>query len=397
MRLLFLLSMSKSGMKVEIISIGDELLVSDVLDTCSAHLSRSLWEMGVSITCKVTIGEELASALTVLRTALARADLVLAIASPYEDEKETLQTAVARLRHSRRSGRFLSTLLLGRPDNEALPDSWQVGQGRLLLALPRDRATLAYLWETAVFPFLQARLSPPGAGQETVSLLLRTVGIAESSVRSQLDDLVAVPHTRITYDSFAGQTSIRLWASACHQAEAQERLQQLRQLVLQQIGDYVYGREGDRLEQVVLDSLRQHNLRLSLAECHTNQIFARTLALLPGSDAHIAILPGESCAQVANYLSIESPDEDLSGWCRTATLRMLHQVGSDVSLMVLKHVSPGGIQILVVLASARGASMMQRSFGGHPESIDQWALSLGLTHLWFWLQTRARLVASGAI
>ncbi len=392
MRLLFLLSMSKSSMKVEIISIGNQLLINDVLDTSSAHLSRSLWEMGVSITCKVTVGEDLASVLAVLRTALARADLVLAIASPYEDERETLQTAVARLHHSRRSTRFLSTLLLGGPDNEALPESWQVGQGRLLLALPRDRVTLAYLWETAVLPFLQVRLSQLGAAQETVSLLLRTVGIAESSVRSQLDELVTMPRMRITYDSFAGQTNIRLWAFARDQAKARERLQQLHQLVLQQIGDYVYGREGDSLEQVVLDNLCRHNLRLSLAECHTNQIFARTLALLPGSDTHITILPSENCAQLADYLGIAPPEEDLSGWCRTATLGILQQAGSDVSLMVLKHVSPGGIQILVVLASALGVSMTQRAFGGHPESIDRWAFSLGLTHLWFWLQTRAQLL-----
>ncbi len=381
-----------SNMRVEIISIGDELLVSDVLDTCSAHLSRTLWEMGVSLTCKVTVREELASVWSVLRMALARADLVLAIASPYEDEKETLHTAVTRLRHSRRSARYFSALLLGGPENEPLPDAWQVGQGRLLLALPRDRATLAYLWETAVFPFLQARLSQSGMAQEIASLLLRTAGIAESSIRSQLEGLADVPHTRITYDSFAGQTNVRLWASAPDQAKAQQRLEQLHQRVLQQIGDYVYGREEDKLEQVVLDSLCQHNLQLSLAECHTNQVFARTLALLPGSAAHITILPGENCAQLARYLGIDPPGEELSGWCRAATVRMLQQADSDVSLLLMKNMSPGGVQIMVVLASASGTSITQRSFGGHPESIDYWALSLGMAHLRFWLQARAQLL-----
>ena len=46
---------------------------------------------------------------------------------------------------------------------------------------------------------------------------------------------------------------------------------------------------------------------------------------------------------------------------------------------------PGGVQILVTLASPNGVSVTQRSFGGHPENIDQGALTLGLAHLRRWL------------
>jgi len=47
--------------------------------------------------------------------------------------------------------------------------------------------------------------------------------------------------------------------------------------------------------------------------------------------------------------------------------------------------TPGGVQLSVYLASAQGVSVTQRSFGGHPENINQWACTLGLAHLHRWL------------
>ncbi|NJN54274.1 MAG: hypothetical protein HC804_05645 [Anaerolineae bacterium] len=63
-------------MKVEIVSIGTELLVSDILDTNSAFVSRSLREVKVDLTCKVTIGDDPDMIADAFRTALRRADVV---------------------------------------------------------------------------------------------------------------------------------------------------------------------------------------------------------------------------------------------------------------------------------------------------------------------------------
>jgi hypothetical protein len=65
--------------------------------------------------------------------------------------------------------------------------------------------------------------------------------------------------------------------------------------------------------------------------------------------------------------------------------RLLQRAESDLGLVVYNHMTPGGIQMLVTLASPMGVSVTQRSFSGRPENIDQWVCSLALAHLRRWL------------
>ncbi|HEX6383482.1 MAG TPA: hypothetical protein VF177_02325 [Anaerolineae bacterium] len=75
----------------------------------------------------------------------------------------------------------------------------------------------------------------------------------------------------------------------------------------------------------------------------------------------------------------------MTQWCRTAAEQLRLKSETDLGLVVYKNVTRSGVQVLVTLASPTGVSVTQRSFGGHPENIDQWAFTLGLTHLRRWL------------
>ena len=66
-------------MKVEIVSISHQLLMSDILDTNAAHVSRSLSQVKIELTCKVTVGDDLELITDVIQTALRRADVVITI------------------------------------------------------------------------------------------------------------------------------------------------------------------------------------------------------------------------------------------------------------------------------------------------------------------------------
>ena len=142
----------------------------------------------------------------------------------------------------------------------------------------------------------------------------------------------------------------------------------------------------DRLETIVLQKLQQNNLHLSLAECYTHGIWQQTITPLPEAENHIQLLPTNTWQELAHTLKLETLSGDnLSQWCRNAANTLRNQTNSDLSLMIYNNVTQGGVQILVTLASPHGVSVTQRSFGGHPENIDQWALTLGLTHLRRWL------------
>jgi hypothetical protein len=71
------------------------------------------------------------------------------------------------------------------------------------------------------------------------------------------------------------------------------------------------------------------------------------------------------------------------------------RVGTDLSLLVLNQVSPGGMQLMVTLASPKGVSLIQRTFGGHPDNIADWTVTLSLVLLRRWLLANPELPSAG--
>ncbi len=375
-------------MKVEVVIIGTELLANDVLDTNSPYISRCLREVHATLICRVIVGDDVEMITHVLQTAVHRADVVLTTGGMGYGANDVTRQAVARV-----TGRELvpgppgiagATILAGEGSH---PSGLLLEQDNVsLMCLPGSRQDMAYVLETAVLPLLKEKLA---AATTLCSgwLLLRTVGVMESSLKQQLVDLPLGPKQRITYDSFAGQTNIRLWVEAETDAQVQHELGILRRELLTRLGENIFGEGDDRLEDVILRSLLQKDIRLSIAECYTEQIFARTLARLPQSTKSITFVPTETWQELAKHLDLHSitPDQDLTNWCRTVSERLLHDTKTDICLVIYSNVTQGGVQLLVTLASSLGVSVTQRSFGGHPENIQQWACTLGLTHLRRWL------------
>lgn len=372
-------------MKVEIISIGTELLVSDILDTNAAYISRSLREVNVTLTSKVTTGDDPDMIADAFRVALRRADLVIAtggLGSGKDDYTREAVTAVTDRPAIPEPPGIRGGILLGNSDIGSTGLMLEEESG-VLVCLPGNRREMSYLLETEVLPYLRQQLTDE---VQTGWVLLRCVGVMESNLKQELADLNASSEQRITFDSFAGQTNIRLWAKANSKSVLEEKLQRLKTAVSQRLGDHVFGEEADRLEQVVLQDLMKNGLRVSLAECYTHGILKHTIAPLPAASNHLQLHPSQTWKELAAALQLENlTGDNLSQWCRSAAIALRNQKNSDLSLVVYSNVSQGGVQILVTLASPNGVSVTQRSFGGHPENIDQWALTLGLTHLRRWL------------
>lgn len=372
-------------MKVEIISIGTELLVSDILDTNAAYISRSLREVNVSLTCKITIGDDPEMIADAFKVALRRADLVIAtggLGSGKDDFTREAVTAVTHRQPIPEPPTIEGGILLGNSEVGSTGLMLEEEAG-VLVCLPGNRREMSYLLETEVLPYLRERLS---GEMQTGWTLLRCVGVMESSLKQDLADLNASSEQRITFDSFAGQTNIRLWARGKSAAALEEKLRRLKTAVSQRLGDHVFGEEADRLETVVLQKLMQNNLHLSLAECYTHSILHNTIAPLADAADHIQLNSARSWKELAASLQLDNlTGDNLSQWCRSAANALRSQTNSDLSLVIYNNVTQGGVQILVTLASPHGVSVTQRSFGGHPENIDQWALTLGLTHLRRWL------------
>jgi nicotinamide-nucleotide amidase len=373
-------------MKVEIVSVGTKLLMSDTLDTNTPYISRSLREVNVPLTCKVTVGDDVDMITDVLKVALKRADVVIMVGNSDDGVNATSRRVVAKV-----TGRKLlsedpgiaGAVLLG--GSKTRHSGLLIEEDRkVLICLPGNRREMSYLLDTEVLPFLQERL-PTQANVSRV--LLRTVDITESSLKQRLADLTLTSQHRIRYDSFAGQTTVQLWAEADPPEQIGVEFERLKQEIITRLGDHIYGEGDARLEDVVLQALGRSGRRLAIAESQTNDTLIQTVRAVSGIRELIVTVPERLREELLEPLEGRQPslDLDLSDWSQAAAKRLLTETGADLGLVVFKQVTQGGVQIFVTLASSHGVSVTQRSFGGHPENINHWALTLGLAHLRRWL------------
>ncbi len=372
-------------MKVEIVSIGTELLVSDILDTNAAYVSRSLRELNVELSSKVTVGDDPQMIADVFRVALGRADVVIAsggIGNGRDDfTKQAISQATGYVLDSE-SGEIEEAVKIG--DSQVSYSGLMIEQPEgVIFCLPGRRRQMSYLLETAVLPYLRQQLS---TDQVTGWALLRSVGLMESTLKQELVEMFPQAEQQITYDSFAGQTNIRIWAKADSGEALQDELNSLRSQIVVRLGDHVFGSETDRLENVVLDLLLANNKTVAIAECYTHKVIYNGMIVLPRCADAVTLMEFQTWQSLADALHLNDPDEDnLTQWCRRAAEAAMTKSETDLGLLIYSNMTPGGVQILVTLASSNGVSVTQRSFGGHPDNIDQWALTLGLAHLRRWL------------
>ena len=135
-------------MEIELISIGDRLLLSDILDTNAAHLSRQLHDAALPVVCKTTVGDNLAILLDVLQSATQRSEIVITIGGQADQPDGLIQRAIAHLQDQIEFDEKPRYLTMGNCPLLIWP--------RLIVAaLPDNRREMAYLLTTELLPYLQ--------------------------------------------------------------------------------------------------------------------------------------------------------------------------------------------------------------------------------------------------
>ena len=363
-------------MEIELISIGDRLLLSDILDTNAAHLSRQLHDAGLPVVCKTTVGDSIAILLDVLQSAAGRSQVIITIGGQADQTDGLVQRAIAHLEGPIDVDEEPLTLAMG----TCLLLVWP----RLVIAtLPDDRREMAYLLTTELLPYLQKHFASQWHRE---SLTLRVVGIAESSIADRLSDLMPYELACISYNSYAGQTAVSLWADSYLKEQATVNLAHLRQMVKSRLNSYVFG-EGDvRLEDRTVVMLNQCSCHLAIAEYGTDGTLVKLLKTAV-SAPRIDNIVTDDWQELNTKLGYTANEEDVD-WTRSGRSiaeKLRVQFQTELGLFIHKRITGGGVQIMVTLATPKGVSIAQRFFGGEPQSINDWASTLGLDHLYRWL------------
>lgn len=296
-------------MKAELIAVGTEILLGDIVNTDAQVISQGLSELGIDVYYQTVVGDNPQRLERVIREAKERADIIITTGGlgPTLDDltKETLarvfgkkmaldQEALARI-HT-----FFDNI--GRemtPNNEKqawlpegcvpLQNDWGTApgcafeaDGTHVIMLPGPPRECEPMFKYRAMPYLYKL-----AGGCIVSRNVRVFGLGESAMETILHDMMAsMKNPTIAPYAKTSECFARVTAKADTPEQAEQMLEPVVEQVVSMLGDSVYGVDVDSLEQVVGDGLRERGMTLAVAESCTGGLLSKRITDLPGASEY---------------------------------------------------------------------------------------------------------------
>jgi nicotinamide-nucleotide amidase len=306
-----------SSNRVELITIGDELLLGFTIDTNAAHIARTLAAKGIEIVQRTTVGDAGAVIADAVRAALDRTGAVITTGGLGPTSDDLTKPAIARLfgramkmdeviaqqLEQRWRARFPTSVFPATNRTQAeipegariltnrhgtAPGIWlEDDRGRWVAMMPGVPREMRGMLAEELLPLLQSRARGPST--VVLSKTLRTSGIAESAIAELLGrDFFGAPDSELgslplAYLPGVTGVDLRVTAKGLPLDRAENLLGVAMQKLRQKVGAYAYGEDDADLAAVVLDRCRELKLRIAVAESCTGGLLGERLTNVPGS------------------------------------------------------------------------------------------------------------------
>ena len=366
-------------MQVEVVTIGDELLLGYTLDTNAAHLARELAATGVEIVRRTTVGDGPAEIAAAVRDALARSGAVITTGGlgPTSDDLTKPSIAAIFGREMRLDEEILAALKAGwqkrfpgefPPSNAqqamipvgarilannhgSAPGIWlEDERGRWVAMLPGVPREMRGMLADTLLPLVIARAAASGGEAHVVrSRTLRTTGIGESALADLLGDLARLPGgVPLAYLPGWEGTDLRLTARGMPAAAADAALARAAAILRSKIARWSYGEGTTDLAEMVLDACRARTLRIAVAEsCTGGMLGARLTAIAGSSDVVVGGIIAYGNAVKVAQLGVQQQTLNAHGAVSEATVREMASAARarldvGVGIAITGIAGPGG-------------------------------------------------------
>ncbi len=405
-------------MTAEIIAVGSELLTPQRVDTNSLFLTGQLNELGVEVVTKSVIGDDLNRLADAVRRAVSRSEIVVLCGGlgPTEDDltrdavavaldrklvyhpeiTAVLEQRFAQLKRkmvevNKRQAFVVEGAEILPNDRGTAPGQWIDDSDSHVMLLPGPPHEMKAMFTRQCLP----RLTRVVPRQTIRTLVLRVTGMPESD----LDQLIAPVYKKYdnpatTILAAAGDLQIHLRARCSTEGEALALLAEVGGPIELLLGDRIYSRNGQSLEEVVGDMLRERHNTLSVAESCTGGLLGERITSVPGSSTYF--LGG--FITYASRMKVEwlgVPEETIAEFgavsketAEAMALGARRRTGSTYALAITGVAGPdsGGENapvgtIYVGLADPAGCQVLHRQFIGDRTRIRQFATQMALDML----------------
>ena len=365
----------------EIITIGTEILLGEIVDTNTRYIARTLRSLGVDLYRTITIGDNEERIAGAIRNSMERADIVITTGGLGPTIDDPTREAVAKAAGVETEFRedlweqVVETIArYGRKPSENQKRQAYVPKGAIgiknpvgtapcfivetprnaVISLPGVPNEMEHVLHESIIPYLQQRFKL----DEVIKVrVLHCAGLGEGMIDEKIADLELLSNPAVGLAAHTGVVDVRIAAKAKSESEANAMIAEIESQVRERLGFVVFGSDEDKLEEVVLDMVARRGLSLTAIESGLDGLLAR---------------------KVPNTTSI--PDLD-PAQLMEALRAARAQSKTDIALGVSVYADERAAEMAMITPS--GEKTHRITYGGPPRSLPRWAMNLALN----WLRT----------
>lgn len=396
----------------EIITIGTEILLGEIVDTNTRYIARLLRGLGVDLYRTITIGDNVERIAEAIRNSMTHADIIITTGGLGPTVDDPTRDAVARAfcvetefrqelweqiqeivtRYGRTAGENqkrqayvpkgaiaiknnVGTAPCFIMENSPLPqgdgprrrvDPVETVKGNSVISLPGVPKEMEHILHEFVIPYLQNRYN---LNQVIKVRLLHTAGVGESDIDEKIGAFETLANPTVGLAAHSGIVDVRIAAKAETEVEANRMIADVEDQMRERLGSVVFGVDDDTLEGVALEAASRRTWNLVAVESGLGGALTRRLANVGAK----------------NLLAVESAEleqGELSDFLQS--VRKKNNALAALGIAAF----PGTRSVELVLVTPEETQTYQRTFGGHPELLPRWAVNLGLN--WLRLATQGK-------
>lgn len=397
-------------MIVEVIAVGTELLLGQIVNSNAATIGAALAERGFDANYQQVVGDNLERVSASIQQAISRSDAVIITGGigPTQDDLTREAVCLATGLPMVYSDEYAETLrdwwasrgrempqsnlkqaehpsgaeLLPNPKGTA-PGLAIDHKGTLIFCVPGVPQEMELLLNNELLPRLGVRA---GKDEVLASRILRSWGRSESDIAEVLDDLYTGSiNPSVAFLASAGEIKVRLTAKADDLATAQAMIQPLEAEVRRRLGPSVFGADDETIERIVSVLLRERGWRIGVAESMTGGLLTGRLTDLPGSSDYVAggVVPYDAALK-KSLLGVEDIAEvvnEKTALAMAEGVRIL--LGVEVGLAVTGSAGPSPLEkpagtIVVAVATPERSQASEVRMVGDRERIRVYGVTTAL-------------------
>ena len=301
--------MRPNSNEVEILSIGTELLLGNIVNTNAQWISEQLSQLGLNHFRQSTIGDNCDRIIKVIQEISKRSNLLIttgglgptpddltteAIAKSFDVstfERSHLWDEIKQKLSSSKLHENSSSLrkqcffpkdaqIINNPRGTAPGMIWEPIKGFTILTFPGVPSEMKAMWEETAFEFIRNKFSD---GYSLFSNTLKFSGIGESSVAEEINDLLNLKNPTVAPYANLGEMKLRITARAKNDLDAQNIIKPVKEKLTKKFSEFIFGEDHDTLPGIVIKELAKRKETIVFAESCTGGLLSSSITSISGS------------------------------------------------------------------------------------------------------------------